>query len=59
MARIVIPKDGHTMAKRIETSAPYSSDYYRKIAEEADKRIREAHIREACSYLRAEKFISL
>ena len=59
MARIVVPKNDRIAAKKIEVNAPYSSDYYRKIAEETDKRIREAHIREARAYLRAKNFIAL
>ena len=58
MARIFIPKDSHTVTKMTETSVPYSSDYYRKIVEEANERIREAHIKETRAYLRAKNFIA-
>ncbi|MBQ3306077.1 hypothetical protein IJH02_01410 [Candidatus Saccharibacteria bacterium] len=59
MTRIVVPKNDHIAAKKIEVNGPYSSEYYRKIVDEANERIREAHIREARAYLRAKNFIVL
>ena len=59
MARIVMPKNDRMAAKKIEVNGPYSSEHYRKIAEDADEKIREAHIREARAYLHAKNFIAL
>ena len=59
MAKIVVPRNGCLAAKKAKIVAPYSSEYYRKLVEEADARIREAKTREARAYLRAEKTIAL
>lgn len=59
MTKIIIPKNDCMEAKKVETNGPYSSDYYRKIAEETDEKIREAHIREAHAYLHAKNFTAL
>jgi len=59
MPRIVLPKNDRIAAKKIEVDGPYSSNYYRKIAEEADEKIKEAHIREARAYINAKNFIAL
>ena len=40
MAKIVVPRNGCLAAKKAKIVAPYSSDYYRKLAEEADVRIK-------------------
>ena len=59
MTKIIIPKNDRMEVKKVETNGPYSSDYYRKIVEEANEKIREAHIREAYAYLHAKNFIAL
>lgn len=59
MAKIVVPRNGCLAAKKAKIVAPYSSEYYRKLVEEADERIKKEHAREARAYLRAEKTIAL
>lgn len=59
MAKIIIPKNDRMATKKVEINDLYSSAYYREVAEDTDKKIREAHAREACACLHAKNFIAL
>ena len=60
MAKIVVPKYRVIKAeKKSPATELYISEHYRQIVEEANKRIKEAHLQESRTYLNAKKFIAL
>jgi|GEM_PF-1996694 len=61
MARIKPPTDNPSKkaTKTLVNNYPYSLEYYKKIVEQADQRIREDQLKKAEAIIHASRFVAL